>query len=69
VFMIIGQSAGAAAALAFHGGTSVQEVKYPLLEKVLLNADQVLKWDESLEDDPLDRMKKTFGKGGNIGSN
>ncbi|NQD66891.1 FAD-dependent oxidoreductase [Bacillus haikouensis] len=67
VFMIIGQSAGAAAALAFHGGTSVQEVKYPLLEKVLLNADQVLEWDESLEDDPLDRMKKTFGKGATLG--
>jgi FAD dependent oxidoreductase len=63
VFMILGQSAGAAAALAFHECTAVQEVDDALLKKVLLNAGQALEWDEGREDDPLERMKRTFGTG------
>ncbi|MGP4106069.1 FAD-dependent oxidoreductase [Virgibacillus sp. L01] len=62
VFMIIGQSAGAAAGLAFKNKTSVQNIDYNELKKELNSADQVLQWDPAIGDDPLERMKNTFGK-------
>jgi FAD dependent oxidoreductase len=64
VFMIMGQSAGAAVSLAFHQGSSVQDVEYNRLREVLVESGQVLSWDENTEDDPVARMKKTFGLGG-----
>jgi ribulose 1,5-bisphosphate synthetase/thiazole synthase len=42
VFMILGQSAGAAAALAIDGSIAVQDVDYPELRKVLLREGQLL---------------------------
>jgi ribulose 1,5-bisphosphate synthetase/thiazole synthase len=42
VFMILGQSAGAAAALAIDGSIAVQDVDYPELRKVLLKEGQLL---------------------------
>jgi len=42
VFMILGQSAGAAAALAIDAGSPVQDVDYPRLREVLLGAGQLL---------------------------
>ncbi|HVS36552.1 MAG TPA: FAD-dependent oxidoreductase [Gemmataceae bacterium] len=45
VFMILGQSAGTAAALAADGKTSVQKVDYPKLRERLLENKQILKWD------------------------
>jgi hypothetical protein len=42
VFMMLGQSAGTAAALAIAGNTSVQEVAYPELKKRLLADGQIL---------------------------
>ncbi|QWC22482.1 FAD-dependent oxidoreductase [Bacillus haikouensis] len=63
VFMIIGQSAGAAVSLAFRKGSSVQDVDYGKLRDVLREAGQVLEWDESVEDDPEGRMRSTFGRG------
>lgn len=41
-FMMLGQSAGAAAVLALQGGTQVQDVSYPALKIVLLSQGQVL---------------------------
>lgn len=62
VFMILGQAAGAAAALALKHQSAVQQVDYEELREVLLDAGQVLEWDESIKDDPEERMKATFGK-------
>ncbi|OZU88348.1 xanthan lyase [Virgibacillus indicus] len=62
VFMIIGQSAGAAAGLALKNNIDVQDIDYFELKNVLTEAGQVLHWDESIEDDPRERMKQTFGK-------
>jgi len=62
VFMILGQSAGAAAALAHKNKTTVQGVSYEQLKNELLSYGQVLQWDDSIEDDPVLRMKETFGK-------
>ncbi|OCA86123.1 xanthan lyase [Bacillus sp. FJAT-27225] len=62
VFMILGQSAGAVAALAHQNQTTVQEVQYDQLKKVLHDYGQVLEWDDSIEDDPISRMESTFGK-------
>ncbi|WP_084782038.1 FAD-dependent oxidoreductase [Bacillus niameyensis] len=62
VFMILGQSAGIAAALAHKNGSSVQEVEYTVLKSELLKVGQVLEWDDSIEDDPIARMEATFGK-------
>ncbi|KPL59233.1 FAD-dependent oxidoreductase [Rossellomorea vietnamensis] len=62
VFMIIGQSVGAAVSLAFHGAGPVQDVDYDKLKEELLNAGQVLEWGSTMEDDPVKRMKETFGK-------
>jgi hypothetical protein len=42
VFMILGQSAAAAASLAIDGKGAVQDVSYELLRKVLLEEKQVL---------------------------
>jgi hypothetical protein len=45
VYMILGQSAGTAAALAIDGKTSVQKVDYPKLRERLLADKQILKWE------------------------
>lgn len=42
VFMILGQSAGAAAALAIDGNVPVQDVDYARLRKILLEEGQLL---------------------------
>jgi hypothetical protein len=42
VFMILGQSAGAAAALAIDSGVAVHDVDYPGLRAILLEAGQLL---------------------------
>jgi len=42
VFMVLGQSAGAAAALSVDGETAVQDVRYDTLRKRLLLDGQVL---------------------------
>ena len=44
VYMILGQSAGTAAALAIDGNTSVQKVDYAKLRERLLADKQILKW-------------------------
>ncbi|MFO0929632.1 MAG: FAD-dependent oxidoreductase [Gemmataceae bacterium] len=44
VFMVLGQSAATAAALAIDGGTAVQEVAYPKLRARLLRDGQVLEY-------------------------
>ncbi|MEH7179720.1 FAD-dependent oxidoreductase [Neobacillus vireti] len=62
VFMILGQSAGAAAALAYQNNTTVQDISYEKLKDQLVNYGHVLEWDDSIEDDPILRMKSTFGK-------
>lgn len=46
VFMVLGQSAATAAAIAIDGQTSVQDVPYPELEQQLLSGGQVLEYDE-----------------------
>jgi hypothetical protein len=46
VFMILGQSAAAAASLAIHRQVSVQDVPYAELRPLLERAGQVLAWDE-----------------------
>jgi len=45
VFMVLGQSAGAAAAIAIEGKTTVQAVPYPALKTRLLADHQNLAWD------------------------
>ena len=62
VFMILGQTAGAAASLALKSKGAVQDVKYDELKQVLETHEQVLEWDDSIEDDPVKRMYETFGK-------
>jgi hypothetical protein len=44
VFMILGQSAATAAALAIKNKTSVQKVDYPTLRTRLVADKQVLEW-------------------------
>lgn len=44
VFMVLGQSAATAAALALEGGCAVQDVDYGLLRKKLLADGQILEW-------------------------
>lgn len=46
VFMILGQSAATAAALALEAGCAVQEVDYSKLRKKLLEDRQVLEWNK-----------------------
>lgn len=60
--MILGQSAGAAAVIACKNRSSVQDMNYEELKQVLLSEDQVIEWDSSIKDDPVARMKETFGK-------
>lgn len=45
VFMIMGESAGIAAALTLERGSSVQGLDGDLLQKALLEAGQILSWD------------------------
>ena len=59
--MILGQSAGAAAALAIKHNVTVQQVDYQKLAQLLEQEGQVLAWSPTKEDDPLARMKATFG--------
>jgi hypothetical protein len=44
VFMVLGQSAGTAAALALETGIAVQNVNYDQLQKRLLEDGQILAW-------------------------
>lgn len=44
VFMVLGQSAAAAASLAIDDGVSVQQVDYQKLRRRLLRDKQVLEW-------------------------
>ena len=46
VFMILGQSAGTAAAMAIDDGVAVQEVSYDKLQRRLLEDGQLLKYDK-----------------------
>ncbi|MFW6114491.1 MAG: FAD-dependent oxidoreductase, partial [bacterium] len=46
VFMILGQSAGAAAVLAIDDRTSVQQVDYAKLRQLLLEEGQILDWND-----------------------
>lgn len=62
IFMILGQTAGTAAALAFKHEIAVQDVDYKELKQELLKADQVVEWGDDMVDDPIKRMEETFGK-------
>jgi hypothetical protein len=44
VFMILGQSAATAAALAIDGGAAVQDVTYSKLRELLLKEGQILEY-------------------------
>jgi len=44
VFMLLGQSAACAAALAIRERTRVQDIPYPRLRRMLLDAEQRLEW-------------------------
>ena len=46
VFMILGQSAAAAAVLAIENNKTVQEIDYAALRQSLENSGQVLEWSE-----------------------
>ena len=59
--MILGQAAGTAASLAIKHNGTVQEVDYGELKRELLEASQVVQWGEDMVDDPIERMKETFG--------
>ncbi|MCR2822066.1 FAD-dependent oxidoreductase [Lederbergia panacisoli] len=61
VFMILGQSVGVAASLAYKGNIAVQSIEYRELKKALLKVGQVLEWDSMIKDDPINRMIETFG--------
>ena len=60
--MILGQSAGAAASIAYHTNKSVQNIDYEQLKNELLRVGQILEWSDDFADDPLKRMEETFGK-------
>lgn len=62
VFMIIGQSAAVAAMIAIQNDTTVQNIDYKVLSEELEKVGQILKWDDSIKDDPVARMEATFGK-------
>lgn len=62
IFMILGQTAGMAAALAYKHEIAVQNVDYEELKQELLKAGQVVEWGEDMMDDPIKRMEETFGK-------
>jgi len=61
VYMILGQSAGTAAALAIDGKTSVQRVNYAKLRERLLADKQILKWDAKLDDKHLPAVQPPPG--------
>lgn len=48
VFMILGQSAAAAASLAIDNKVSVQDLEYAKLRNALLDLKQILEWEERL---------------------
>jgi hypothetical protein len=50
VFMILGQSAATAAALALEAGVAVQDVPYAKLRKQLLTDGQILDWNSGATD-------------------
>lgn len=60
--MILGQSAAVAATLSIKNDVNVQDVNYKELKEELLKVGQVLEWDDSIDYDPVEAMKKTFGK-------
>lgn len=62
VFMIVGQSVGAVAALAVKYGIPVQDVSYHDLKLLLAQEGQILVWNKDFEDDPVKRMQDTFGR-------
>lgn len=62
IFMILGQSAAVAANLALDNQLNVQDIPYEIFRAELENQNQVVVWDESIKDDPIARMKETFGK-------
>ena len=62
IFMILGQTAGTAAALAYKQKIAVQDVDYEELKQELLKAGQVVEWGDDMVDDPIKRMEETFGK-------
>jgi hypothetical protein len=57
VFMVLGQSAATAAALAIDGGTAVQDVPYSKLRERLLADEQVLDWTGPKRTPGLDATK------------
>ena len=61
VFMILGQSAAVAAAIALQKGLAVQDIDYLELQQQLLAIEQILCLDETFLDNPIERMKSTFG--------
>lgn len=62
VFIILGQSAAAAAKLAIENNSSVQDVNYEELKEELEQLNQVVEWDPSWVDRSEERMVSTFGK-------
>lgn len=66
IFMILGQSAGVAAKIALDKKVSVQDVDYEDLKQELLYQNQVVDWDDNIEDDPVARMQETFGESNRI---
>lgn len=62
IFMILGQSAAVAAKIALGEILPVQDINYEDLRNELIKQDQIVAWDNSIEDDPVNRMKETFGK-------
>lgn len=61
VFMILGQSAGEAAVHALKNHCAVQDVPYNELATSLIAHNQVISWTDDMKDDPIARMKATFG--------
>lgn len=57
VFMVLGQSAATAAAMAVDGKTSVQKVDYAALRSRLLKDGQVLRWTGPKRTPPIDVSK------------
>lgn len=62
VFMILGQSAGIAASIAIAKNLAVQEIKYNELKEELISVGQILTWNDTIQDNPIERMKATFGQ-------
>jgi hypothetical protein len=57
VFLVLGQSAAMAAAIAIEDGVPVQKVSYEKLQRRLVQAKQVLEYDASKDIKSLDPMK------------